>query len=145
MMAAESPIKKPGRIQAGSCQSHLGSQVGLPGSRHSRPGSNPGSKAGSRPSRPGSKLGSPPTGILGRIPPPTWDPRRDPACPARGPTQDSTSDLGSKAGSHLSCPGSKPGFHIPPWFRQLISRRLWKQVTLGILTLLYLTPRIYFL
>ena len=30
-------------------------------------------------------------------------------------------------------------------FRQLISRHLWKQVTLVILTLLYLTPRIYFL
>ena len=30
-------------------------------------------------------------------------------------------------------------------FRQLISRHLWKQVTLAILTLLYLTPRIYFL
>ena len=29
-------------------------------------------------------------------------------------------------------------------FRQLISRHLWKQVTLAILTLLYLTPRIYF-
>ena len=30
-------------------------------------------------------------------------------------------------------------------FRQLISGYLWKQVTLVILTLLYLTPRIYFL
>ena len=30
-------------------------------------------------------------------------------------------------------------------FRQQISRHLWKQVTLVILTLLYLTPRIYFL
>ena len=30
-------------------------------------------------------------------------------------------------------------------FGQLISRHLWKQVTLVILTLLYLTPRIYFL
>ena len=30
-------------------------------------------------------------------------------------------------------------------FRQLISRHLWKQVTLVILTLLYLTPGIYFL
>ena len=28
-------------------------------------------------------------------------------------------------------------------FRQLISRHLWKQVTLVILTLLYLTPRIF--
>ena len=30
-------------------------------------------------------------------------------------------------------------------FRQLILRHLWKQVTLVILTLLYLAPRIYFL
>ena len=54
----------------------------------------------------------------------TWDPRRDPASPAQGPTWDpafhpgskvnAASHLQSKAGSHLSHLGSIPGFHIPP-------------------------------
>ena len=101
----------------GYCQSHLGSQVGLPVSRHHwrdpafptwgptwDPTSHPGSKVGSRL----------PPGILGGIPPLTWDPRQDPTSPAQGPTWDAASHLQSKAGSHLSHLGSIPGFHIPP-------------------------------
>ena len=114
-------------------QSHLGSQVGLPGSRHHwrdpafptwgptwDPTSHPGSKVRSRL----------PPGILGGIPPLTWDPRRDPASPAQGPTWDpafhpgskanAASHLQSKAGSHLSHLGSIRGFHIPPGIQGVI-------------------------
>ena len=121
--------EKAGGIQVGSRQSHLRSPVGLPGSRHHwrdpafptwgptwDPTSHPGSKVGSRL----------PPGILGGIPPLTWDPRRDPASPAQGPTWDpafhpgskvnAASHLQSKAGSHLSHLGSIPGIQgvIPP-------------------------------
>ena len=115
--------KKAGGIQVGYRQSHLGSQVGLPVSRHHwrdpafptwgptwDPTSHPGSKVGSRL----------PPGILGGIPPLSWDPRRDPASPAQGPTWDAASHLQSKAGSHLSHLGSIPGFHIPPGIQGVI-------------------------
>ena len=127
------PGNKAGGILVGSRQSHLGSQVGLPGSRdHWRdpafptwgptwdPTSYPGSKVGSRL----------PPGILGGIPPLTWDPRRDPASPVQGPTWDpafhpgskvnAASHLQSNAGSHLSHLGSIPGFHIPPGIQGVI-------------------------
>ena len=136
------PGKRAGGIQAGSRQSHLGSQVGLAGSRLSRPGSNPGSRippgiqGGIPPptrdpwwdpaSHLGSKVGSRlPPGILGGIPPPTWDPRGDPASPTHGSTWDPAFHPGSLVGSRLP-PGIQGGIPpVPPRVQPRIPHPFW--------------------